>query len=71
MTRLRQLIRAVHRRSLWQVVGIYAATSWIVLQVVETLTETVGLPEWFGPVAFALLLIGSPSSWPRPSCRRG
>ena len=60
MTKLKRLVHEVHRRSLWQVVGIYGATSWIVLQVVETLSETIGVPEWFGPVAFALLLLGLP-----------
>ena len=32
MTRLRQLIHEIHRRSLWQVLGIYVVGSWFVLQ---------------------------------------
>ena len=31
MERLRQLIHEFHRRSLWQVLGIYEFTSWAVL----------------------------------------
>ena len=37
MEHLRQLIREIHRRSLWQVLGIYLVASWAVLQVVDTL----------------------------------
>lgn len=60
MSRLKQLIHEVHRRSLWQVLGIYLAASWLALQVVETLADSVGLPDWFPPVAFGLLIVGLP-----------
>ena len=60
MERLRQLIHEIHRRSLWQVLGIYLVASWAVLQVVDTLVGTLGLPEWFPPLALALLLVGLP-----------
>ncbi len=45
MSGLKQLIHEIHRRSLWQVVGIYLLASWIVFQVIPTLTEGLGLPE--------------------------
>lgn len=57
---MRKLIHEIHRRSLWQVVGIYLAGSWVALQVVETLTENVRLPEWFPAFALGLLVIGLP-----------
>ena len=57
---MKNVLREIHRRSLWQVLGIYLAASWIVLQIVETLGGTIGLPEWFGAVAFGLLLVGLP-----------
>jgi len=60
MVRMKRLIHEVHRRSLWQVLGIYLAASWMALQVVETLADSVGLPQWFPPVAFGLLVIGLP-----------
>ncbi len=43
MTRLRQLIHEMHRRSLWQVLLIYMGGSWITLQLVddETLVQVV------------------------------
>ncbi len=60
MFHLKSFVQEVHRRSLWQVVGIYLGASWVVLQVIETLTETAGLPDWIGPFAIVLLLIGFP-----------
>lgn len=60
MSTLRRLARELHRRSLWQVLLVYGATSWIVLQVVEVLMEGLGLPGWVFPVAIILLLVGLP-----------
>ena len=60
MERLRQLIREVHRRSLWQVLGIYLVASWAVLNVVDTLGGALRLPEWIEPMALVLLIIGLP-----------
>lgn len=57
---IRRLIHEIHRRSLWQVLGIFVAASWAVLQVVELLTETAGLPDWTPTMALVLLLIGLP-----------
>ncbi|MDX1673217.1 MAG: tetratricopeptide repeat protein [Longimicrobiales bacterium] len=60
MNQIERLVREIHRRSLWQILAIYAAASWIVFEVVQTLTEGLGLPEWFPAFAFVLLLIGFP-----------
>lgn len=60
MDHVRWLIRELHRRSVWQVLAIYFAGSWIALQVVETLVETLQLPEWSPGVAFVLLVVGLP-----------
>jgi tetratricopeptide (TPR) repeat protein len=57
---IRRLIHEIHRRSVWQVLGIFLAASWVVLQVVEVLTETAGLPDWTPTMALVLLLIGLP-----------
>lgn len=45
---------------MWQVLGVYAASSWGVLQVVEFLIEGTGFPDWVSPAALILLLIGLP-----------
>ena len=60
MTGFGQLIHEIHRRSLWQVVGVYLTASWVALQVVETLTDSVGLPEWVPGAAIAIFVIGFP-----------
>lgn len=60
MSRIRQLISEIHRRSVWQVLGVYAVTSWIVYQVVLALYEGVGLPGWVPATALVLLLVGLP-----------
>jgi hypothetical protein len=57
---MKKLIQEAHRRSLWQVLGIYAVGSWIALQVVDVLVDNFGLPDWFPAFALGLLVIGLP-----------
>ena len=57
---MKKLIREIHRRSLWQVLGIYLAGGWGALQVVEAVTSSAGLPGWAPGLAFVLLVIGLP-----------
>lgn len=44
----------------WKVLGIYVGASWIVLQVVDVLTQNMGLPPWVFSFAVILLVIGLP-----------
>lgn len=60
MQQLKRLIHEIHRRSLWQVLAIYVGASWVVFEIVQTVTEGLGLPEWFPAFAALLLLIGLP-----------
>ncbi len=60
MNRVIRLIREIHRRSLWQVLGIYVVGSWLVLQVVDTLAGALNLPDWAPPLALFLLIVGLP-----------
>jgi formylglycine-generating enzyme required for sulfatase activity/dienelactone hydrolase len=48
------------QRSLWQVLGVYVAGSWVCLQVVDVLIQNVALPSWVFTLTLALLLIGLP-----------
>lgn len=57
---MKSLFREIHRRSVWQVLGIYLAASWIVLQVVDVIGNNFGLPDWVAPAALVLLLLGLP-----------
>ncbi|MGH7541533.1 MAG: hypothetical protein ACRELC_11085, partial [Gemmatimonadota bacterium] len=57
---MKKLILEIHRRSLWQVLGIYLAGGWVAFQVVKELTDTALLPAWVPPFAMALLVLGFP-----------
>jgi eukaryotic-like serine/threonine-protein kinase len=56
----RRVIVEVHRRSLWQVLGIYLVGSWLGYQVILGLYDGLGLPEWVPPLAVILFVIGLP-----------
>ncbi len=43
---------------LFQVLLFYLGVSWVVLQVVGELRETLDLPKWIGPVTLILLVVG-------------
>ena len=55
-----RVVSEAHRRSLWQVLGIYLMGSWLGFQVVLGLVEGVGLPSWLPGLAAALFVIGLP-----------
>ena len=56
----KRFVREIHRKSLWQVLGIYVVASWGVLSVVDTLGGALNLPDWFPSVALGLLIVGLP-----------
>ena len=60
MSRLKRLIQEIHRRSLWQVLGIYLGGAWVALQGIEALVSVLGLPEWIPAFALVLLIVGLP-----------
>ncbi|HKK27780.1 MAG TPA: hypothetical protein VKB18_06835 [Gemmatimonadota bacterium] len=60
MRGIRRLIHEIHRRSLWQVLGIYLGATWFVLQVADHLVDKFGLPPWVYGLAFLLMLLGLP-----------
>lgn len=60
MLDLSRFVRELRRRSLWQVLGVYLAASWVAIEIASTLTESFGLPEWFPAFALALLVLGLP-----------
>jgi tetratricopeptide (TPR) repeat protein len=57
---MKNLLRETHRRAVWQVLAVYVGVSWAVLQVVDVLTQNMGLPSWVFPFALVLLLLGLP-----------
>ncbi|HUH12486.1 MAG TPA: tetratricopeptide repeat protein, partial [Longimicrobiales bacterium] len=60
MDELRRLISEIHRRSIWQVLGVYVVGAYVAYEVVVNLTEGLGLPEWVPPFALILFIIGLP-----------
>jgi tetratricopeptide (TPR) repeat protein/TolB-like protein len=41
-----------------RILAFYLGASWVILQVVDVLRESLALPEWVAPVSVILLLIG-------------
>lgn len=60
MQRIRDLIIEMHRRSLWQVLGVYLFGSWAIYQIIAEVTTRMGLPDWVPGFAIVLFLIGLP-----------
>jgi adenylate cyclase len=60
VSRLRRLIQEIHRRSLWQVLGIYLVGAWIAFQGIEALVSGLGLPDWVPGLAVVILIAGLP-----------
>lgn len=48
------------KRSMWQVLGLYAAISWVCLQVIDVMNQNIGLPDWVFTGTLGLLLAGLP-----------
>lgn len=46
------------RARIVQVLAVYLAASWLVLQIAEVLGDGLALPDWIIPVAVILLLVG-------------
>jgi tetratricopeptide (TPR) repeat protein len=55
-----RIVTEVHRRSLWQVLGIYLVSAWIGYQVILGVYDGFGLPDWVPPFALVLFIIGLP-----------
>ena len=68
---MKKVLQEIHDRSLWQVLGIYLAGSWVVLQVVDQLVQSAGLPDWVPSLALVLLLIGLPMVLATAIAQRG
>ena len=54
------LLREIHTRSVWQILGGYVVAAWFVLQAAETVSSLIGLPLWFGQAVLMVLGLGLP-----------
>lgn len=53
-----RLLRWFRQRRLLQVLAIYLAASWLILEITDVFIDKLALPAWFFPAAIVLLLIG-------------
>jgi TolB-like protein/Flp pilus assembly protein TadD len=60
VSRLKHLIHEIHRRSLWQVLGIYLVGAWVAFQGIEALADGLAMPEWVPGFAVVVMIIGLP-----------
>jgi tetratricopeptide (TPR) repeat protein len=60
MAPFRKILHEIHRRSLWQVAGVYLAGSWGALQAIDILVDSLGLARWLPALAILLILVGLP-----------
>jgi serine/threonine-protein kinase len=58
MSRLKQVLSVIHRRTVWQVLLVYIGVSWGLLEATGLFIERFGLPAWAFPAAVLLLAIG-------------
>lgn len=62
MLGLTKLFQKIHRRFVWQTLGVYVAGCWLVLQIVDVLANNVGLPGWVFKAVLWLFALGLPVS---------
>jgi tetratricopeptide (TPR) repeat protein len=60
MLTLKGLLREIHTRSVWQILGGYVVGAWFALQAAETVSSLIGLPLWFGQAVLIVLGVGLP-----------
>ena len=50
----------ISRRKVFEVAAVYAVVAWLVIQIVDVISEPLRLPVWFGTFVIVLLGIGFP-----------
>lgn len=60
MMNLKNLFSELKRRNIYKVAITYGITSWILLQIVETVVPIINAPEWILKLVLILLVIGFP-----------
>ena len=54
------LLKELKRRNVFRVGAAYVVVSWLIIQVIETVSGPLGLPEWTEAFFIVLLLAGLP-----------
>ena len=71
MSHLQELLHEIRRRSLWQILLVYAGVSYALLEAVGLFIERLGLPNGLFVAALILLTIGLPVIVTTASLQRG
>ncbi len=50
----------IRRRKVFQVAAVYAVMAWLIIQVVDVVSDPLKLPEWLATVVIVLLAVGFP-----------
>ena len=50
----------IKRRKVFQVAAVYLIVAWLIMQVVDVVSEPLLLPDWFARVVILLLATGFP-----------
>ena len=59
MSSLKRLIGEIHHRSLWQVLLIYVGAAWACFELIDTVTDRLGLPAWLPGLGGTLDVVDS------------
>mgnify|MGYP006279082421 CR=1 FL=1 len=59
---INNFIQELKRRNVIRVATAYAIAGWLIIQVVTSVSEPLGLPDWFDTAIIVLVLIGLPIS---------
>jgi WD40 repeat protein len=50
----------IKRRKVFQVAALYAVMAWLIIQVIDVISDPLKLPEWLDTVVIVLLAVGFP-----------
>ena len=54
------LFQELKRRNVFRVAAAYGLVGWLVIQVIDTITPRLGLPEWLPTLVIVVVLLGLP-----------
>ena len=54
------LLGEIKRRKVFQVAAVYAVVAWLIIQIVDVVSEPLSLPTWLDAVVIILLAVGFP-----------
>jgi len=50
----------IKRRKVFQVAAVYAVMAWLIIQIIDVVSEPLNLPDWLDTVVIVLLAVGFP-----------